>query len=176
MSITPTKDVQTVTASGEQTAKLPDGVRIRPLTTQTDERGTVLELMDERWDWDDEPMVYSYAFTVRPQAVKGWAHHKHHTDRYTLVQGEMLAVLYDDREDSSTRGLLAKVFMTEHHRCILRIPPYVWHAVQNIGERDTLTINFPTQPYNHEHPDKYRLPLDNDLIPYKFQNTLRAGW
>lgn len=171
--VQPTKDVQTVTSSGEQIAKLPDGVRIKPLTTQTDERGTLVELMDERWDWAGEPMVYAYAVTIRPGVVKGWVHHKTYADRLALVQGEMLVVLYDDREDSPTHGLLAKVFMTEHHRQLLRIPANLWHAVQNIGDKDVLMMNFPTRPYDHENPDKYRLPLENDIIPYSFANKSR---
>jgi dTDP-4-dehydrorhamnose 3,5-epimerase len=28
--------------------------------------------------------------------------------------------------------------------------------------------------YDHANPDKYRLPLDTDLIPYKFENS--RGW
>ena len=33
--------------------------------------------------------------------------HKRHEDRYFVLHGEMEVVLYDDREDSSTRGLVA---------------------------------------------------------------------
>jgi hypothetical protein len=25
----------------------------------------------------------------------------------------------------------------------------------------------PSEPYRHDDPDKYRLPLDNDVIPYR---------
>jgi dTDP-4-dehydrorhamnose 3,5-epimerase len=29
-------------------------------------------------------------------------------------------------------------------------------------------VNCPTMAYDHANPDKYRLPLDTDLIPHKF--------
>jgi len=32
-----------------------------------------------------------------------------------------------------------------------------------------MMVNMPTRQYNHENPDKYRLPLDTDLIPYDFK-------
>jgi dTDP-4-dehydrorhamnose 3,5-epimerase len=31
-------------------------------------------------------------------------------------------------------------------------------------------MNLPTRPYNHEDPDKYRLPLKNDYIPFSFDD------
>ena len=31
-----------------------------------------------------------------------------------------------------------------------------------------------TRPYDHAHPDKYRLPIDTDRIPHKFGRG--AGW
>jgi dTDP-4-dehydrorhamnose 3,5-epimerase len=54
------------------------------------------------------------------------------------------------------------------------IPNYVMHAVQNIGTTDATFINMPSHPYNHAEPDKYRLPLTNDIIPYRFDDT--PGW
>ena len=46
-------------------------------------------------------------------------------------------------------------------------------AVQNVGDVDALFVNLPTRPYRHENPDKYRLPLDTDRIPFRLDE--RAG-
>jgi dTDP-4-dehydrorhamnose 3,5-epimerase len=54
------------------------------------------------------------------------------------------------------------------------IPAYVFHAHQNIGNTDALFISMPTRAYNHASPDVYRLPLDNEVIPYRFEQ--RLGW
>jgi dTDP-4-dehydrorhamnose 3,5-epimerase len=48
----------------------------------------------------------------------------------------------------------------------------VWHADHNIGTTDVIVVNFPTKPYEHANPDKYRLPLNTDLIPYSFGNVM----
>lgn len=94
--------------------------------------------------------------------------HKTHDDRYCLITGEMKVVLYDSREDSPTFGLIQEIFLTEHRRQLLRIPFGVWHADQNIGLKEVLVVNFPTIQYDHSSPDKYRLPVGTNLIPYQF--------
>ncbi len=126
------------------------------------------------WGWHADPLVFSYCFTVRPGMIKGWGLHKKHDDRYFILFGEMETVLYDDRPDSPTRGLVAKVVISEYRRRLMNIPAGVWHANRNLGVKDVVVINFPTIQYDHANPDKYRLPLDNDYIPYKFDDL--RGW
>ena len=93
----PVQDVETVTSAGEQLAALPDGVTFRDVPTHVDDRGTVCELYDERWDWHPDPLVFAYTFTIRPGKTKGWGMHKRHEDRYFTLYGEMEVVLYDGR-------------------------------------------------------------------------------
>ena len=45
----------------------------------------------------------------------------------------------------------------------------------NIGDREAVIVNFPTRPYEHEDPDKFRLPLDTDAIPYTWPEGTQ-GW
>jgi dTDP-4-dehydrorhamnose 3,5-epimerase len=60
--------------------------------------------------------------------------------------------------------------LSDHQRAMVRIPSGVWHGVQNVGEGESVFVNFPTRPYVYEDPDKYRLPLNNDLIPFDFND------
>ncbi len=168
------RDAQTVTAAGESTAQLPDGMTFCDVTTHVDDRGQVCEMFDPRWAWHPAPLVFSYLFTVRPGWVKGWGMHLEHEDRYFLVHGEMEVVLFDDRESSPTRGLVSKVYLSEFRRRLVNVPAGVWHADHNVGSVDCLVVNFPTIPYDHAAPDKYRLPLDNDYIPHRFEGV--KGW
>lgn len=94
-----------------------------------------------------------------------------HENRYFIMFGEMEVVLYDGRPNSPTHGLVAIVVMSEYRRQLMSIPTGVWHANHNIGTKDAVMVNFPTRPYDHENPDKYRLPIDTDLISYKFENA-----
>jgi dTDP-4-dehydrorhamnose 3,5-epimerase len=171
----PPRDIATVTAEGQNLQAVPEGVSFRDAVTHVDDRGSVCELFDSRWDWSDAPLVFSYCFTLRPGAVKGWGLHRQHEDRYFILYGDLEVVLYDDRADSPTNGMVAKVYLSEHHRRLMNIPAGVWHANRNVGTADVTVINFPTRPYDHENPDKYRLPLDTDQIPYSFEEGTQ-GW
>lgn len=166
------RDQQLVTPEGQPVRRLTEGVRIRPLRTQIDQRGSVFELFDPRWAWHPDPLVFVYCFTIRPGVVKGWNLHREHEDRYALIQGEMELVLYDPRPDSPTAGEVCKIALSAHHRCLVNVPRNVWHADHNVGSTDVVVVNFPTTPYDHASPDKYRLPLDTDLIPYSFGNAI----
>lgn len=160
---------------GAPVQRLPEGVVLHPLTTHTDDRGTVCELYDPRWEINSDPLVFAYMFTLRPGAAKGWGVHREHEDRYAFIAGEAEIVLYDEREDSPTFGLETRLFLSGVHRTVLVIPRGVWHAERNIGASDVLVVNFPTIPYDHSNPDKYRLPLDTDELPVQLGPEWR-GW
>ena len=168
------KDRQTVSQSGESLGALPDGVTFWDVPTHLDPRGSVCEIFDPRWGWHEEPLVFVYAFTVRPRMVKGWGMHKKHEDRYFILAGELEVVLYDERPESVTTGQVSTVGLSEYRRRLMNIPAGVWHANRNVGTKDVIVINCPTIPYDHADPDKYRLPLDTDRIPYRFQAV--HGW
>jgi dTDP-4-dehydrorhamnose 3,5-epimerase len=162
------RDPQFVTPEGKIVRRLTAGVTIRPLTTHVDDRGSVCELFDPRWGWHPDPMVFAYTFTIRPGVVKGWNLHREHEDRYTILQGDMNLVLFDPREDSPTFGEVCVITLSGRQRSAVNVPINVWHADHNIGDTDVVVVNFPTKPYEHTNPDKYRLPLDTPLIPYSF--------
>ena len=168
------KQPETVTEEGARLAPVPAGVRFRDLVTHVDARGWLLELFNPLWGWHPEPLAHAYAFTVRPGVVKGWGRHAKAEDRYAVLFGEAMLVLYDDRDSSTTRGLVSEIPLSEYHRRLVTIPMGVWHAVACLGNRDFVGINFKTEPFDHADPDKYTLPLDTDAIPYDFSN-LRRG-
>ena len=171
---TATKDAPTVTPAGEALAPLIEGVSIRDAIAHIDERGSVLEVYDTRWGWHPDPLVFAHCFTLRPGYVKGWGLHKLHEDRYFILSGEMDLVLFDPRPESSTRGCVQRIPLSEQRRQLINIPRFVWHAERNVGGKDVVVIDFPTAPYNHGDPDKYRLPIDTPLIPYSFEGA--RGW
>ncbi len=64
--------------------------------------------------------------------------------------------------------MVNKFHLGTEDRTIVTIPPHVFHGVKNVGTDDVLVMNLPTQPYLHDDPDKYRLPWDSELIPFKW--------
>jgi dTDP-4-dehydrorhamnose 3,5-epimerase len=106
--------------------------------------------------------------------VKGWNLHREHDDRYVVLAGDMELVLFDPRPGSSTCGEVCRIVLNGRERAILNVPANVWHADHNIGTTDVVVVNFPTRPYEHANPDKYRLPLGTPLIPHSFGSA--PGW
>lgn len=163
-----------VAASGESLAPIPYGSVSYQSKTHVDDRGSVTELYDARWGFHDAPVEFAYTYTIRTGRAKGWGLHKLHEDRYFLLSGRMEIVCYDVREDSPTYGQISKITLSEENPRIVTIPTFVWHANLNIGESEVRVINFPTMPYDHANPDKLRLPLNTDVIPYRITGV--EGW
>jgi dTDP-4-dehydrorhamnose 3,5-epimerase len=157
---------QSVDAAGQRIEDLIDGVRVRPALTHPDERGTVTEVFDLRWEFDDAPLVFVYQVTIRAGRSKGWVLHRRHADRSFFSLGAIKVVLYDERDGSPTRGRINEFVFGAERRVLLYIPSGVWHRLDNVGSEDALFINCPTEAYRHDDPDKWILPDRNDVIPY----------
>lgn len=168
--IRPVQDSATVTSSGESLETYIDGVRFRPSPVHIDERGELCEIFSSAWGIHEEQAIpYAYSVMIRPGRVKGWAKHLLQDDRQFPIVGTIMYVLYDDRPESPTHTKIQRISLSDRRRGLLVIPPGVYHAVHNIGLNEAFLVNLPSKPYNHASPDKYWLPLKNDLIQYDFK-------
>jgi dTDP-4-dehydrorhamnose 3,5-epimerase len=170
----PIKDRQTVDADGRSIAPRIHGVEISYLRPQEDDRGELCEVWTAARDPLGIPVVHVYMVTIRPGTIRGWVMHAHQHDRIFIQQGRLRVGLYDARPDSPTHGMLNVMTFSDHNRALLVYPPGVWHGIQNVGEHEAVFLNLPTRAYNYEDPDKFRLPITNDLIPFAFEE--RRGW
>jgi dTDP-4-dehydrorhamnose 3,5-epimerase len=142
-----------------------DGVKIKKLRVIPDERGFLMEMLRS----DDEifeKFGQVYVTACYPGVIKGWHYHCKQTDYFTVVNGMAKVVLYDGREDSPTHGEINEFFMGNMNQILLKIPPLVMHGFKAIGTEPAYVINCPTEVYNYEQPDEYRLPYDTTKIPY----------
>ncbi len=168
------RDRPTVDAEGRRLDVTIEGVMLRRLgPIQVDHRGSLLEVVDTRDAFWTDPIVYAYRFSVLPGRIKGWGMHELQTDRYLLASGRLRVVLYDGRRDSPTFEVVNQIHFADEAPGLLAIPPGVWHADQNTGDREAAVINFPTRVYDRREPDKYRLDPHGDAIPFDF--TLQDG-
>ena len=142
-----------------------DGVKVKKLTVIPDERGKLMEILRS----DDDMFCgfgQVYMTTAYPGVVKGWHYHKKQYDNMAVVKGMMKIVLYDGREDSSTYREVNEFFAGEHNPILIHIPPFVYHGFKCISQEEAIVINTPTEKYDYDAPDEFRVdPHDND-IPY----------
>lgn len=173
-NVIPQKDKQSVTADGKSVERRIEGLVINPRPLIADKRGEITEVYNPAWGLHAAPLVYVYQSVLRPKMIKGWVVHQQQDDRVFISSGVMRWVFFDNRPESPTYKLLNQFVLGDRNRALIITPAGVFHAVQNIGEAEAVFINMPTKPYAHADPDKLRLPLKNDLIPFAFDDP--PGW
>lgn len=146
-----------------------EGVEVKHLKVIPDERGWLMEILRS----DDKIFVkfgQIYVSTVYPGVIKAWHYHKIQTDFLTIIKGMGKLVLYDSRKNSPTYKKIMELFIGEKNPLIVKIPPLVYHGVKGIGNEVVYMLNCPTEPYNHQNPDEYRLPPNTPGIPYSWKS------
>ena len=149
------------------------GVEVKQLKAIKDERGLVMEILRS----DDkifEKFGQVYISVCNPGYVKAWHYHKLQNDFFAVAKGNAKVVLYDNREDSPTKGEVQEFEMGESNPLLIKIPPLVIHGFSALGGEPCLLVNCSTKPYNHEKPDEYKMPFNSKEIPYDWK--VSKGW
>ena len=145
-----------------------EGVVIKRLRLIPDERGRLMELL--RQDDDIyEKFGQVYITTTYPGVVKAWHYHKVQSDNIAVIHGMVKLALYDRRENSKTEGEIREYFCGVHNPILVHIPPGVYHGFKCISDYEAIAINIPTETYNYENPDEYRVDPCNNDIPYDWK-------
>lgn len=145
-----------------------EGVITKELKQVADERGWLIEIL--RSDWEHfQKFGQVYITAAYPQVVKAWHMHKKQTDNIACIKGMIKLVLCDDREKSKIKGEINEFTIGEKNLLLVKIPPQVWHGFKTISEEYALVLNLPTELYNYNKPDEYRLPPNTDKIPYDWK-------
>ena len=143
-----------------------DGVTITPLRQIIDERGKVMHMLRE-----DSPIFERfgeiYFSCTHPGAIKAWHMHTRMTLNYAVVFGGLKFVLFDDRDDSPTKGELQEIYLSPENYCLVTVPPMIWNGFKGIGTQTTIVANCATLAHD---PDEIvrRDPFD-PAIPYDWQ-------
>jgi dTDP-4-dehydrorhamnose 3,5-epimerase len=144
------------------------GVQVVPLRRIPDERGTIMHMLRAS---DPHFIQFGeiYFSTVYREVVKGWHRHREMTLNYACVFGRIKLVLYDDREDSPTRGDLQEIFLGPDNHALVVIPPEVWNGFKGMSDPFAIVANCCT--HAHDPSRSSRLdPFDNH-IPYDWAVT-----
>ncbi|MCK4235187.1 dTDP-4-dehydrorhamnose 3,5-epimerase family protein [candidate division WOR-3 bacterium] len=149
-----------------------DGVRIKKLRVIPDERGRLMEVLRN----DDEifeKFGQVYITTAYHGVVKGWHYHKIQADNMCVIKGMMKIVLFDSRDNSPTKGEINEFFVGIYNPIIIHIPNFVYHGFKCISEAEAIVINIPTEKFNYDNPDEYRVDPHDNEIPYEW--VLKEG-
>jgi len=142
-----------------------EGAAIHPLRQIPDERGKVMHMLrrDDPWFAEFGEIYFSVVF---PGAIKAWHLHTRMTLNYAVPSGRIRLVLYDDRDDSPTRGELLELVTGDDAYALVTVPPGVWNGFTGLGSAPAIVANCATIP--HDPDEIVRLDPSSDRIPYRW--------
>ncbi len=124
-------------------------VIITELKVIKDERGKVMHMMR-----NDSSVFKSfgeiYFSTIYKDAVKAWHLHKEATLNYACIKGKVKLVLFDDREDSSSKSTYEEVILTPEKYFLISIPPNIWNGFKGLDEGESIIANCLNLPHNEK--------------------------
>ena len=140
-------------------------VKISPLNIISDDRGKVMHMLRA-----DSPMFEKfgeiYFSTIYHQSIKGWHLHKESSLNYVCIKGKVKLVLYDDRKESSTKGILQELTLTPENYFLVTIPPYIWNGFKGLSKEESIIANCLTLPHNEN--EMVRIDSSEKSIGYNW--------
>jgi dTDP-4-dehydrorhamnose 3,5-epimerase len=148
-----------------------DGLKITLLKEIADRRGSVLHIL--RSDSHDfTTFGECYCSETLPGAVKAWKRHRLQTQNFSVPVGKLRLVLFDDRENSRTKGAVSVVELGRpDHYARVTIPPGIWYGFSALGSAPALIVNCADIP--HEPGESERLAENDTGIPYDWAANSR---
>lgn len=141
-----------------------EGVIVTKLKQIEDERGKVMHFL--RSDWEVfKGFGEVYFTTVYGGKVKGWKMHTAMIQNLVCVSGDIKLVLFDGREDSSTKGQTQELCFGEQNYCLLTVPPGVWVSFTSL---QPVSILSNCASLLHDPAESRALPFDTNQIPYQW--------
>lgn len=141
-----------------------DGVVVKKLNIISTGKGDVkhaLKSCDEEFCGFGE-VYFSEIFNGD---IKGWKRHNRMTLNIVVVKGEIRFVIYDDREDSKTKGQFMEIILSERENYgRLTVAPGLWMAFEGRGRHTSMLMDIIDSPHDPDESDRKAL----DEIEYDF--------
>lgn len=143
-----------------------EGVSLNPLKVIKGENGNVLHALKA------EEKTYkgfgeAYFSTVDHKSVKAWKRHHTMTLNIVVPIGEIMFVLYDDRNNSNTSGEIIEITLSEQNYQRLTVPPMVWMGFKGMGKTTNMLLNIANIQHDPEECD--RIDAFNNNINYNWE-------
>jgi len=142
-----------------------EGVQIIKKKEIVDDRGKILHMLraDDISYTKFGEVYFSY---VNPSKIKAWHIHKLMTLNYVAVYGNIKLVLYDDRDDSKTKGKIQEIILSNENHYLVSIAPKIWNGFCSADNKLAILANCSDIPHDKEEIE--RLPFDDPKFPYKW--------
>ena len=141
-------------------------VKITPLKIISDNRGKVMHML--RTDSQVfEKFGEIYFSTIYHQSIKGWHLHKETVLNYVCIKGKVKLVLFDNRKESSTKGVYQELILSPEDYFLVTIPPNIWNGFKGLDEAESIIANCLTLP--HDEKEMVRKDPFDKSFSYKWE-------
>ena len=163
------ENYQIITLNNARKHQLVSGVVMHSLQVNADPRGTLTEALKTTWDdvyhLKDRPFAQMYFSKTLPETARDvdcWHYHPGgQEDRFGVIAGDIVVVIYDNRDDSPTKGTL-NLFAMGQSQCpegqyLLLVPQRTYHGYIVVSDTQAVMFNYPTRLYDPN--EEKRLPF-----------------
>lgn len=173
---------QIITLKNAPEHQLVSGVVMHALKVNSDPRGTLTETLKTTWDDvysdKDRPFAQMYFSRTKPETARDmdrWHFHPGgQEDRFGVIEGDIVVWIYDDRDDSTTKGVLNLFAMGQSQgaegQYLLLVPQKTYHGYVVVSDQDAVMFNYPTRVYDPN--EEKRLPFSE----YKLADGSVFDW
>lgn len=141
---------------------------ITPLKQFHDSRGRVMHMLRST-DPHFTKFGEVYFSWVYPNVVKAWHKHTEMLMNYAVPIGRIKVVLFDDRPQSPTNGLVEEYYMSADNYYLLTIPPQIWYGFTCVGTESAMIVNCSDIPHNPSEIE--RIAYNDARIPYSWEHV-----
>ena len=142
-----------------------DGVFCEPLKQIKDERGAVMHHINYKSPTflGFEEVYISKTF---PGKIKAWKKHLKMTQNFCVPVGAFKFVLFDDRDYSTSKGIINEFIIDEDNNYkLLTIPPNIYYGFQCLSKYAGIIVNLSNLYF--DPAEVIRLDFNESLLFYK---------
>ena len=138
-----------------------EGLILTPLKQIVHPKGDLYHAM-KKSDIGYDSFGEAYFSTVIKDEIKGWKKHTKMILNIIVPVGAVEFIIYDDRENSSSKGKFFSIELSQKNYQRLTVPTDVWMAFRGKGEEVNMLLNLASI----EHDPSEALTQDIEQIKY----------
>ena len=120
--------------------QLIEGISLTPLKIIENEKGNLFHAL-KKSESSFRSFGEAYLTTVLEGTIKGWRKHTKMQLNLVVLSGEVEFVVFDDRENSKTKGRFQSIKLSLKNYQRLSVEPYLWVAFKGLSEETNLILN-----------------------------------
>ena len=96
----------------------------------------------------------AYFSTVHLGVVKAWKRHREMTLNLVVPAGNIKFVVFDDRDESKSKGKFGEVILSIENYYRLTLPPKLWMGFQGLSNMTNMLLNVANIPHSKDEADR----------------------